>query len=487
MRRYILETVQLRGKIARRGKGFGVSGRVALWLAGGAMVAALFLVSACGAGEEELPTAPATSISATATPATALPATATPTTPLPATATPAPRETPEAPEGGGGAGIGIYPSTVEFGQTLRGSQYFRTVGVMNSGDSEQTFRFDIDGDAAPWLSLVNPQDRAQVLDTVAAAPHGEARAFLRLQVPEGVPNGTYTGAVTVLTSVGDTGAGEGAGASVSVGAELEVTLEVTGTQSIAGSFTDAAAMDVEVGSPLRIRTTIQNSGNVQVNPQIALEVADPTGAVVAQTTFSGEVVYPNETKVLVSEWDTTGQALGGRVARVGVKFGDLDLGSKQANFNILAVGTLTRQGTLEGITLENAPYVGVVAKIGAHFRNTGQIDTRATFLGEVYYKSALIDTISTPERLVQQGEAVAFEAFVDVPDAGTYTVKGKVNYEGKETEEKELTFDVGGLGGGEGLPLWAWIVIGGGSVVGAVVVVGGSWVLARRLLRLFRL
>jgi hypothetical protein len=452
------------------------------------MVAALFLASACGEGGEERPSAPATTVSA---PATSVAPTATPTTPPSATATPGATAA-ASPEGAdnkpsGGAGIGIYPTAIDFEKTLRGTEYFRSIGVINAADSEQTFAFEADGDAAPWLSLVNPQDTAQVLDTLAAAPHDEGRAFLRLLVPEGVPNGTYTAAVRMLTSVGEPGVGEGAGASVNVGAEIKVTLEVTGTQNIAGSFTDVATTDVEVGSPLRIRTTIQNSGNVQVNPQIGLEVADPTGAVVGQTTFPGEVVYPNETKVLVSEWDTAGQALGARVARVAVKFGDLDLGSKQANFNILAVGTLTRQGTLEGITLENAPYAGVVAKIGAHFRNTGQIDTRAIFLGEVYYKSALIDTISTPERLVQQGQAVAFEAFVDVLDAGTYTVKGKVNYEGKETEEKELTFDVEGLGGGEGLPIWAWIVIGAGGLVGAVVIVGGSWALARRLLRSFRL
>jgi hypothetical protein len=387
---------------------------------------------------------------------------------------------------GGGAGIGIYPTSIDFEQTLRGSEYFRSIGVINPGNSDQTFTFQVDGAAAPWLSLVNPEDRTQVVDTIVVPPQQERRVFLRLLVQPDVPNGAYTGLVRAIGAVSAGAGAEGAGSAVNVGAEISVALEVTGTQNIAGSLTDVAIRDVEVGYPLRIRTTVQNSGNVQVNPQIHLEVVDPKGSVVGQTTFPGEVVYPNETKVLVSEWDTAGQGVGQRVARVSVKFGDLDLGSKQANFNILAVGTLSRQGSLDDLTLENAPWAGVMAKIAAKFRNTGQIDTRAVFLGEIYYKGALVDTVTTPERLVEVGEAVVMETSIEVPKAGTYTVTGKVNYEGKETQVKELTFNVPhapGAGGGE-VSLWVWIVLGGGIL--AAVLLGASWILTRRVLRFFR-
>lgn len=464
-----------------------MSSRAALWLAGGAMVAALFLASACGAGEEESHVTPTTTpLSATATPATPHAASATPATPLAATATaPVGSETPGTTTGGA-AGVGIYPTSIDFEQTLRGSEYFRSIGVINPGNSDQTFTFEVGGAAAPWMSLVNPEDRTQVVDTIVVPPQQERRVFLRLLVQPDVPNGTYTGLVRAVSAVAAGAGAEGAGSTVNVGAEISVALEVTGTQNIAGSLRDVAARDVEVGYPLRIRTTVQNSGNVQVNPQIHLEVVDSKGSVVAQATFPGEVVYPNETKILVSEWDTTGQGVGQRVARVSVKFGDLDLGSKQANFNILAVGTLSRQGSLEELTLENAGYAGVMAKIAARFRNTGQIDTRAIFLGEVYYKDALIDTVTTPERLVEVGEDVVIETSIEVPKAGTYTVTGKVNYEGKETQVKELTFKVPHApGAGEGgVSPWVWILLGCGIVAAALL--GASWILTRRVSRLFR-
>ena len=413
-----------------------MKGKGVLLVALGGMVAGVFLLSACG-GEEGPSTAPPT------------PAPGTPTVAL------------NAPEQvvGNLPAVGVYPTTVEFAEVLRGSEYFRTVGVMNASDSEQTFRFEVDGEASPWLSLVNPQDRTQVLDTVVAPPRGEGRAFLRLVVPPDVPNGAHSGAVRVLTAVGPSESCAGSGASVNVGAEIKVALDVTGTENIAGSFVDLATTDVEIGSPLSVRTTVQNSGNVQVNPQIDLQVIDPDGTVVGQASSAADVVYPNEITVLTPEWDTTGQRLGERTVRVSVRFGDLEIGTKEARFNILAVGTLTRRGELESLALEGKPSVGSVAKVIATFRNTGEIDTRAQFLGEVFRDSVRIDTASSEELAVERVGGVApLEVFVQVPEKGTYTIRGKVNYEGKETDVQELTFRVG-VGGGRP-PFWAWVIIG---------------------------
>jgi hypothetical protein len=451
------------GEVEEIGRRLAVKGKGALLLALGGVAACALLLAACGS-EEGPSTAPAT-------PASGAPAAEV--TPTPAL---------EAPEQvvGNLPAVGVYPTTVEFESVLRGNEYLRTIGVMNGSDSEQTFRFEIDGEAGPWLSVVNPQDQTQALDTVLAPPRGEGRAFLRLVVPPDVPNGVHSGAVRVLTAVrgGELGVGAGAGASVSVGAKIDVTFDVTGTQNIAGSLVDVATTDVEIGLPLRVNATIQNSGNVQVNPQIDLQVMNPDGTVVGEASSADNVVYPNEIKVLTPEWDTTGQQLGEHTARVSVKFGDLDIGTREAHFNILAVGTLTRSGELEGLSLEGKPSAGSVAKVVASFRNTGQIDTRAQFSGEVFRDSVRVDTATSEEVLVERGGGVApLELFVPVPENGTYTVRGKVNYEGKETDVQELTFRVGAAEGE--VPFFVWIVGGAAVVVVALIALG--WIMGRRL------
>jgi hypothetical protein len=300
---------------------------------------------------------------------------------------------------------------------------------------------------------------------------------LRLLVPADIPNGVHTGVVRVLTTIDAKNTGGSSGVGVNVGADISVVLNLTGTQNIAGSLIDMAIGDVEAGSPFRIKTTVQNSGNIQVNPQIDLQVLDPQGAIVGTASFSEEVVYPNEIKILTPEWDTTDQKTGERIARVSVKFGNVDLGTREIHFNILPLGTLTRAGELEGLALEGSPSVGSVVKVVAMFRNTGEIDTQARFLGEVFRDSVRIDTATSEELLVVPGNVVPLELFVNVTQNGTYKVQGKVNYEGKETDVQELVFRVGE---GGGLPIWAIVV--GVTVAVLLLVSGGlTWGLLRRL------
>ncbi len=387
-------------------------------------------------------------------------------------------------------GIGIAPASIELEDALRGSEYRRTVSVINREASELTFRFTRMGEVGEWVSLHPPDDPTATLDTIVVPPGGGiTRVLLLIVVPSTAPNGPHEGGIGVQ-SVAEEGATEGV-SSVQIGLSMGLDVSVTGTQKLTGDVLDMYAKDVEVGYPLRVWTKFHNTGNVDCQPNIGVQVEDAEEAEVGETSCADTTVEPAAVKLIRCEWDTTGTEPGEYVARVSVSLGDENIDTRTLDFEIFPVGTLTRQGVLEELTLENAPYPGAVAEIAARFRNTGQIDTRAVFLGELYYDSVLTDTLSAPERLVEPGEAVALEAFVKVPQAGSYTVRGKVNYEGKETEEKEVTFDVQGPGGGgdDELPIWVWILIGGGTLVGAVAIVGWTWsrALVRRLLRLFRL
>ncbi|MDP2948185.1 MAG: hypothetical protein Q8P22_01430 [Chloroflexota bacterium] len=385
-------------------------------------------------------------------------------------------------------GIGIYPVIIELKDALRGGEYVRTFTVINQQDSDLTFEFQREGDVGAWVSLVLPNDPATPVDTILAPANSDTTLILRLVIPPDAPNGPHSGKISFQSVLPTEENPESSAVGVSIGVAAKVEVDVTGEQKLTGAVVDIAISDVEVGYPLRIRTKFQNTGNVKAKPQIGLQVKDAQAAVVGEGSYSDTAVDPGATNVINSDWDTSGKDPGDYVAGVAVSLADAQLDARQLNFRILPRGALTRQGVLEELTLDNAPYAGAVAKISAHFRNIGQIETRATFLGEIYYKTTLVKALSGAERLVQVGETASLEIFADVPQAGSYTVSGKVNYEGKETEVRELIFKVPRPGGGDGeLPLWLWIVISGGAMLGGAVVVGGSWVLTRRLLRFFRI
>src|SRR4030042_5526213 len=148
--------------------------KAALLLAWGVMVGGAVVCGACGGGDE--------SGRAAATPAT----TATSAT-IAATAVSPTEEAQRAVSGA--RGIGVYPAEIDFGETLRAGEYFRTIGVLNNEHSEQAFRFEFDGEGGSVLSVVDPDDRTQVLDVVHAPSKDQARVFLRLPVAPRAPHG----------------------------------------------------------------------------------------------------------------------------------------------------------------------------------------------------------------------------------------------------------------------------------------------------------
>ena len=374
-------------------------------------------------------------------------------------------------------GIGVYPSVLKFPETLRGREYFGTVGIMNGGPSERTYRFEATGDAAGWLSFVGADHTTRITEVNVPA-RDRIQVLIKAVVPAEVPNGDYAGTIGVLTTTTTRAGADTSGAGVTLGAEVSVALAVTGTQRIEGQFIDAAASDVESGYPLRIATTLTNTGNVTMNPTIIVDIVDAAGNPVDRVTSSDQVLYPKDNKQIITEWDTTGRAVGERVGHVSVALGWVPLGTKDVRFNIVPVGTYTRRGELEDVRLVNKPQAGDYAKLVAVFANTGQIETKGKFVGELYLGDRLIEQMTSTEQLLLPGGTGDLDLLVRVPQDGAYTVAGKINYEGRETPVREYTFRVGAEGGRSTM----LIALMAAAAAVIVVAAGGAgvWRLRRR-------
>lgn len=339
-------------------------------------------------------------------------------------------------------GIGVYPADLAIDNALRGTEYFRTIGITNDADGARTFSIEASGEAAAWVSFVDISDRTTPANKVDVPARSEGRVFLRLRIPADAPNGTYSGRVLIVTAGGKVEDSSGSAVNVNVGAEIGLTVVTTGTQRLGGELVDITVADTETGHPLQVKSIIQNSGNVQARPQTAIKIST-SATVVDESTLDGDPIAPNETRTVVTEWDTAKAPPGAYLASVSVALGGQSLGSRQLRFRILPQGALTRQGSLERIELLNKPEPGTAAKLRATFVNTGQIDSRVVFVGELYRGDALVKEVTSPEKLVPQGQFGSLDVVVEVPQRGSYTLRGKANFEGKESEVKELRFTVG--------------------------------------------
>lgn len=385
------------------------------------------------------------------------------------------------------AGIGIFPMQIDMKDALRGSQYDRTLTIINQEDTDLVFTFIMDGEVGKWAVLYDPANPSVPLDKVAAPARSDVRLLLRMSVPQDAPNGGHQGSVRIM---GEAAAKPEKGqTAVSAGVVAELKVDVTGTQKLAGAVLDQSVDEAEVDQPpLRIRTLFQNTGNVKAAPTIKLQVKNDKGAVVGEASSDKTTVEPESIERIVTEWDHSGRPAGSYLASTTVMLGNEKVDEREIKFDIQPRGTLTRQGVLDDLRLESAPQVGALAKAVGFFRNTGKIDTKATLAAEVYRDNALIKVVESRERVVPVGELAILELFLDVPEAGKYSVRGKVNYEGKVTETKEVSFSAGLPAGQQQPPtkvaeaqyLDRWPFISGAAAILVVAMVAG-WAIRRKV------
>ena len=338
-------------------------------------------------------------------------------------------------------GIAVAPSSMEITDAMRGGELQRMLTVFNPGDEVSGYTFNVTGEAGSWISFYEESDPLTPIEKVTIPGNGSAKILLKFDIPAEAPNRKHEATIFVATATAQEDEGS-SGQAIKLGAPVDVTIMVTGTQILTGTVKSITIIETEVNYPLRIKVEFQNTGNVVAKPKIEVKIAK-NGTMIDKFTHSETEVKVGSKELIPVEWDTTGKETGDYEANVTVSLGEEVLASKELQFKLLPVGTLSRQGNLTDLSYAGKPLVGKTLKILATFINTGEIETKAKFIGEVYVDGDLVDTISSEELLVPLIGSGTMTAYLKIENPGSYAIKGHAVYEGKITGTKELSFDVG--------------------------------------------
>jgi len=338
-------------------------------------------------------------------------------------------------------GIAVTPSHLEISDALRGGEFERNITIYNPDPEITSYTLSASGDAGLWISFYKQEDAVSLVNRVTIPGNENVRMLVKFAIPYDAANGEHK-ATIIVTSVPAEEAPGGSGQVVSLAAPVAVTIFVTGSQILSGVVDGINTDDVEVKYPLRIKVQFHNTGNVVATPLISVKIATQNGATINNFTSSEFNVKPEKRETIPLEWDTTGRDPGDYIADVSVVLGDSVIRQEQLNFAILPTGTLTRSGSLTELKFGGEPGLGVLTAIQATFVNTGQIDAKAKFIGEVYHNDMLVDTLQSEELLVIIGNVELLKSYFKPDQPGEYRIKGYVIYEGKKTEEKEISFTI---------------------------------------------
>jgi len=339
-------------------------------------------------------------------------------------------------------GIGISPAELKLDDGLKGSEYIRSFTVINPTSEMNNYTFFTEGEIKGWIEFYDYNKQDEKINSLEISADNKSPVLIKINIPHDAINGNYSGKILVRTTPTTENDGS-SGSTMIVGAPLAIKINVTGDQIIEGVVTGILVHDNEINYPIRIETLFRNYGNVVVAPKINIQISQD-GNNVDSFTYEDSKVSPGELKIIETKWETKASNVpGDYIATVTVSLEGRKLESENLPFKLFPIGTLTRRGNLTDILIEGDRAVGSLVKVNAHFQNTGEIDTDAKFVGEVYKDGVLVDKITSEELHVEKYMSTVLVSYLKLESTGDYLIKGKVIYSGKETPVKEVSLKAG--------------------------------------------
>ena len=356
-------------------------------------------------------------------------------------------------------GIGISPAELKLDNGLKGSEYIRSFTVINPTSEMNNYTFFTEGEIKGWIEFYDYNKQDEKINSLEISADNKSPVLIKINIPHDAINGNYSGKILVRTTPTTENDGS-SGSTMIVGAPLAIKINVTGDQIIEGVVTGILIHDNEINYPIRIETLFRNNGNVVVAPKINIQISQD-GNNVDSFTYEDSKVSPGELKTIETKWETKASNVpGDYIATVTVSLEGDKLESENLPFKLFPIGTLTRRGNLTDILIEGDRSVGSLVKVNAHFQNTGEIDTDAKFVGEVYKDGVLVDKITSEELHVEKYMSTVLVSYLKLESKGDYLIKGKVIYSGKETTVKEVSVKAGkSIPGFEGIYLIAVMLL----------------------------
>jgi hypothetical protein len=267
------------------------------------------------------------------------------------------------------------------------------------------------------------------------------RILVKITIADDAPNMIYNSTIYIKNIPPETAVGAGAGAHSVVRMKVDAAIAVTGTEILRGTVKSISTADTEIGYPLRIMVEFQNEGNVVATPAITCCITQNDTHI--DSFVHDEIdIKPDKLGTITVPWNTTGHEPGDYNVSVNVSLGGEMLATEVLPFFILPYGTFTRIGALKSVFIESEPMVNRIIKVIAEFENTGRIDTKAKFTGEVYRDGEFIAIVESREKLVTVAETVPLVSYYKITMHGDYLISGMVLYDGRETETIDYSFTV---------------------------------------------
>lgn len=330
------------------------------------------------------------------------------------------------------ANIGISPASLNFNNVMRGGYSESSFMVSCDSESLMNVSFESYGEISEWI---NYSDDFLLINS------GKMEELKVWVVPPvDIPNGNYTGYLRVRSSSNNDELEGHAVGIIQSTIDLKINVVVTDDEIKKCVASDFSVMSSEKGEDIIFSFNIKNNGNILISPKVFLNIFDDEKIeMLKNKEFIAGGISPTKKEHFEFRVNSNDLDISQYWTEISVPECE---GSDLLTFDILKEGMIQSKGVLLNILMNKNGKVGEVVPIEIGFKNTGDKDVFAKFLGTVSFDGEIVSYLESDEIEVQRGKISKFNLHFNPEKKGRYIVSGKVIYNGKRTYEKSSSVEI---------------------------------------------
>ncbi len=170
-------------------------------------------------------------------------------------------------------GIGQMTEPIIIENARQGEVFEKTIYLLNTEKMEAVFEVAAENDIAGWVKFYDPKNPEEAIQKITIPKNSKYSLIAKFSIPDGTPNGKYSGVISVATSPKDEESKEKVSTSVSQKVNREVSITVVDKEEInLKTSIIPKTYNLKTGEPLSIRIIYDNQSNIKVRPQIQLKL-----------------------------------------------------------------------------------------------------------------------------------------------------------------------------------------------------------------------
>jgi hypothetical protein len=338
--------------------------------------------------------------------------------------------------------IGVSPAIIVFNHTVRGGYAEKVLLLSTAGSEELTVRVESGGVVKDWIKFEPNQSEFEI-------PKRSATPLtVKVSIPVNIQNGYYEGKVVITTLYKGREDEENTSYAMFMpGLIVNVQITVTGDEVSDYRIRSISARNAEQYYPVEFTVTVENTGNVLINPRLQFTILDDEHNPVGKYFEHHETsVLPTVTKEISIKMQTDDMSLGDYYAKITSDRNE----SYTAFFQILQPGTLAVRGTLEQISLnkiwvrpeETVRVEGLFRNEGERAINSAKLKCEAHLVNLEAGTNELIGVFDGTSIEVPVGERITLESYFTPKKSGRYSIDCVTFYSGRTTDVKSTVLNV---------------------------------------------